>query len=473
MASSRLQHPAKSPIQMRTLSCTVATVALILLALALTQRFPDRATLTPYPYTRLNDHLKPEACALSPTVWRRPLDDLLCVRLDGNIIAFFDILSIGYKYVKSGFWHVDVVEPCTYVHVWIVDFNLFYTDDVFQDALERLPNIPPTISIDRSSELGNATAIFCRFNALVNNGTIPSSTHLILASQSQSLQHKNQRPYTRYWLIPKEIDGDQAGESVASSFHGKSRIMCLGGFPRVHKLQFLAEIDHRGLLDGIIWSGAEYWGDATRMLDVMHAVGYTQSEIAALSAFKPKLPHLLDVDTKVDKRLAGAYNRSLYDQAWLQIVLESDHQLSLDHEPCPRSLRYTEKTLKAFYSGGRAIFVAAPATLELLRSHGFRTFHPFINETYDVIPTFRAKADALLGEISRLLDMSAGEFNEFLDNTAEIVEHNRRWVLSEEFLLRVRKQSLYAFGISDDEGFESKMYDRVVNELYRQAGLKC
>jgi len=61
--------------------------------------------------------------------------------------------------------------------------------------------------------------------------------------------------------------------------------------------------------------------------------------------------------------------------------------------------------------------------LQHLRNMGYKTFSPFIDETYDTLDTWD-RYDAILKEISRLNAMSTDEHLEWFKSMRHILEHN-------------------------------------------------
>ena len=69
----------------------------------------------------------------------------------------------------------------------------------------------------------------------------------------------------------------------------------------------------------------------------------------------------------------------------------------------------SEKTFKAILNHHPFLLVAVPRSLQFLKSMGYKTFHPYINE-----------AD----EVKRLCELSPNQLQEFLTATKEIVKYN-------------------------------------------------
>jgi hypothetical protein len=408
------------------------------------------------------------------------LTPLECFRVQGRIVGFRDPHARAATFNKMGAWLADKVHNCTRVDIFVMHFFMFASRHM-PEAIASLPNPPPVVAVDQSGEIGELDAANCMFNEL--RKTLPD-TRFILASQAASLHMSGHRCFNQHWLVPRELTRleDAAAASRAISADtldhspvdlGRSRMLCLGGYPRPHKVQFMCELDASGLLHGMHWSAGTPDAWLTDNLQKTLAEhGYTSQETIEAHAFMRKLPHVLDVDRGVKKASHLSYRPALYGLARVHLVIESnDRAPSLDRHACSRTNRYTEKTFKAIYSGARFLVFGDPASLELLRSHGFRTFHPHINETYDVLPTYREKVEALKLEVARLQSMPDAKFAAFLAATQSIVEYNRQWIISKEFISRVNQQAFYAFGISETPGFASPAHEQVLDRMYKSLNI--
>jgi hypothetical protein len=84
----------------------------------------------------------------------------------------------------------------------------------------------------------------------------------------------------------------------------------------------------------------------------------------------------------------------------------------------------TEKTYKAIACARPFIIVSSPNFLKDLRQLGFKTFHPYIDESYDQEYNINDRFAAITKEITRLNNLSEQEFNELLNKLQPIADHN-------------------------------------------------
>jgi len=84
----------------------------------------------------------------------------------------------------------------------------------------------------------------------------------------------------------------------------------------------------------------------------------------------------------------------------------------------------TEKTLRPILHKKPFIVVGAPGILELLQSKGFKTFTPFINESYDQISNPIERFSAIMVEIKKLCDYDIVQLKSFINSINDTLEHN-------------------------------------------------
>ena len=85
---------------------------------------------------------------------------------------------------------------------------------------------------------------------------------------------------------------------------------------------------------------------------------------------------------------------------------------------------FNEKIWKSIITLNPFIFIGQYKTLECLRNMGFKTFNPFIDESYDDIKGWKNKKNVIFREIKRLNSMSRKEIHDWYWNMKDILIHN-------------------------------------------------
>ena len=66
----------------------------------------------------------------------------------------------------------------------------------------------------------------------------------------------------------------------------------------------------------------------------------------------------------------------------------------------------------------------------MLRDFGYKTFHPYIDETYDTLVDDEQRITAIVNEIERLCKLSDSAWIEWQHNVESIVLHNYNTLLN-------------------------------------------
>ena len=81
-----------------------------------------------------------------------------------------------------------------------------------------------------------------------------------------------------------------------------------------------------------------------------------------------------------------------------------------------------------------------PGALETIRSYGFKTFQPYINESYDKEQSPTKRMDMVLREMRRINSESEKYQKWIWEGCAEIAEYNKQLFFDDKFLWRVKTE---------------------------------
>jgi hypothetical protein len=85
---------------------------------------------------------------------------------------------------------------------------------------------------------------------------------------------------------------------------------------------------------------------------------------------------------------------------------------------------FSEKTWKFIACKKPFLLAGYPNSLALLRTMGYKTFHPYIDETYDTIEDTEKRLELIADEIERLSNLSDSEILEWEHSVQPIILHN-------------------------------------------------
>lgn len=125
-----------------------------------------------------------------------------------------------------------------------------------------------------------------------------------------------------------------------------------------------------------------------------------------------------------------------FENSYFSVVTETlyyphygvPNQVYTGHVPALIGLFLTEKTYKPIAMKHPFILLAPAHSLRMLRERGYKTFSPFIDESYDEIENDDLRLKAVVEEVKRL---STSDLVEFTHQIKDIVEHNEKILRSQ------------------------------------------
>lgn len=134
--------------------------------------------------------------------------------------------------------------------------------------------------------------------------------------------------------------------------------------------------------------------------------------------------------------------------SYFSVVCETTFHKSLGVPGTPTSMSHTdgvfvsEKVYKPIAYKHPFIVASTPGYLAQLRAIGYKTFHPYIDESYDEIENDHDRMIAICNEIGKLCALSDNDMCIFLRNIRPIVEHNLECFLDNTKTLATTKINL-------------------------------
>lgn len=113
-----------------------------------------------------------------------------------------------------------------------------------------------------------------------------------------------------------------------------------------------------------------------------------------------------------------------YYNSYFSVVSETNFFQSI-----APSVFFSEKTFKPIAFKHPFILVTVPNSLPMLRQLGYKTFSPYIDESYDMEINDGTRLLKIVDEINRLCSLKDKKLEEFIDNITPIVNHNYKVLL--------------------------------------------
>lgn len=126
------------------------------------------------------------------------------------------------------------------------------------------------------------------------------------------------------------------------------------------------------------------------------------------------------------------YNTDDINSTGISIVLETMFDDTRIH--------LTEKVLRAIACGHPFILAAGPGSLEYIKSYGFKTFGPWIDESYDKESDSLLRLEKIISSMKKIHGLSADDQKTLLAEIYKIAEFNKSWFFSDEFANVVKNE---------------------------------
>jgi len=214
----------------------------------------------------------------------------------------------------------------------------------------------------------------------------------------------------------------------------KKKILFLNGVPRVHRVVALGQLIKRNLLDKTNLSFNSSAADVLFNIKGHQNRNYypnlLHESLEHGQILKERFPINLTLESSNMHRPTYA-DYLLFNDSLFSLIAETlycnSHKYSpheCGHIHCYNSNFYTEKTYRAIQFKHPFLLLTTPYSLQGLRQLGYKTFHPYIDESYDTMLDEEERLLAVMDEVERLANMSEDEELEWLKNIRDICQHN-------------------------------------------------
>ena len=194
---------------------------------------------------------------------------------------------------------------------------------------------------------------------------------------------------------------------------------------RHHRIALLYKLVSDNLLDKGDWSCLTKLEFNEATTDYYSKIYQFEFDIEAVKTICNLTPHVLQSEPAIRHESVSAWtddNTKPHIDSYFYICTETF--VHGEH----KSL--TEKVFKPIANFQPFLFVAYPGALALLRRLGFRTFSPFINESYDDEPNEGNRLNMIYKEITRLCAMTTNEIHAWYWSMKDIMIHNHTHLLA-------------------------------------------
>lgn len=210
----------------------------------------------------------------------------------------------------------------------------------------------------------------------------------------------------------------------------KKNFVCLNKVHRQHRIDLLElMLRYKLINDDCYYSFHDYSCSSNNILSSLSDEQYPN--IANNLEFVQTLQLNFD-DTRMNPVDIREEDLSLFLNSYFSIVTETLYYSDSYKFPKAKwhvsnvepGVFITEKTTKVIALKHPFILASVPNTMTVLRERGYKTFHPYIDETYDTIVDDDLRLRYIINEVKRLSSQTKEEWIEWTRSIKPIVEHN-------------------------------------------------
>lgn len=254
--------------------------------------------------------------------------------------------------------------------------------------------------------------------------------------------------YVNHWEFYQAEDLRKSGLGQVKQIvsKDKKKFLSFNNQPRPHRLALLSLLANKNLLDDAYISANAFTNsDFSSIIskifpklhkDIQHGYDKIKHKLPmnlTLDKTKDNLNYLTHRDTEVfTNSLFSLVTETIYTGRIDQIQSSTLVKNSVTFYPCTF---LTEKTFKPIRAEHPFIIVSTPYVLEHLRDIGYKTFSPFIDETYDTIENPELRMVAIVNEVERLSKLKGEELIKWQKDIKEITTYNFNKLLNTEIVV--------------------------------------
>ena len=135
---------------------------------------------------------------------------------------------------------------------------------------------------------------------------------------------------------------------------------------------------------------------------------------------------------QISSAASADYDSRDYNRTHIEVVLETLFDDQRWH--------LTEKSLRPIACGQPFMLAASAGSLDYLRSYGFKTFSPYIDETYNIIKDPLERLQAVVAEMKRISNLPPTLQLKLLAQLNHIADFNKQRFFSQEFFQQILQE---------------------------------
>lgn len=214
----------------------------------------------------------------------------------------------------------------------------------------------------------------------------------------------------------------------------EKNFVCFNRMPRRHRCMLLHKLWNKNLVKDSYYS---FGTESPPMLVPGHETGDAEA-LEWFNANQSMFPMVLNMNSQSDNPVdINISDIKYHSNSYFSLVCETYFYYN---SSVPKDISYmnsvfiSEKLYKPLAFKHPFVLVAYPGTLQCIRDTGYKTFHPYIDESYDNILDDTERMDFIVDQVQQLCSQSTEQWQQWQQGIADIVEHNYNWLCTDKDL---------------------------------------
>lgn len=347
--------------------------------------------------------------------------------------AGFTSLWVGVEGFGGSGWtrHAPDAPMPAAMRLYLIDF----------EQLRRVADGGGVLVIDQSAEGSNAQPgwidilndTLADFGLSADQALLVNQNHAFLATSAGGSAQFRATTAQTYFLRGASVFTAMFPDEAAAAMHIEAtlehrrntasarKFTCLNFTPRWVRWAVALSLFERGHADDGFFSfpGTQSAKPTERLhpAAMLPPLARREAMIGAYDGFVARCPFIVDVDGRSGAAPDFVFPQHAARESFLHIVTETEMSAG-------EVLRVTEKILKPIVALQPFIIFGNERSLALLHGMGFRTFGALFDESYDRVPSYVERFDAVEGVMLDLLSRDTAGLRALADQAAPICIHN-------------------------------------------------
>lgn len=415
------------------------------------------------------------------------IDPWRTLKLNRNVIHYGNTRSINTivssAYETSNYFLDQLLSVWSELKPYENNIYVIYAGPISGREFERRSNYDIIDEIISALDSGKNKIVFYNFSESMMSSSILKAQLIVNCMM-------NRHNASNFFYVTAAIDGESAYDEFLeiNGWHNKMNIMscnsfekivknhyyqmkianctindyqvklkdkkflCFNRIPRESRLELISELIKLNLLKDSYCSFGTVENEWLNDIDSLYCSTEAKQCIKDNQSIFPLRLNISEErpnPTEVTNEDLQYFNNSYFSVITETVYYKNRKDSSL--MTVENSRYITEKTYKSMLVKHPFILVSYPKTLKFLRECGYKTFSPYIDESYDEIEDDNLRLKTIVSEIERLCKMSDDQWITWQNNIKDIVEHNHTVLLNKlDFKITTDVENLFK---EDNIGF--------------------